>query len=65
MSSAGTLLVVTRAVTLLNAAITLAGNSKKYRALIAKAINENRDITDAELSQLASDAQEAIDRLKP
>lgn len=65
MSSASTLLMVTRAVALLNAALALVGNSEKYRALIAKAIAEDRDITDAELEQLSADADEAIDRLKP
>lgn len=65
MSSASTLLVVTRAVTLLNAALALVGNSEKYRSLIANAIEEGRDITDEELAGLEEDAQEAIDRLKP
>lgn len=65
MSSASTLLVITRAVALLNAAIILTGNSEKYRALIAKAVEENRDITDEELAGLGDDAQDAIDRLAP
>lgn len=65
MSSASTLVVVTQAVSLLNAAITLAGNSEKYRNLIATAVAEGRDITDDELAELRNDAQEAIDKLAP
>jgi hypothetical protein len=64
-STATTLLVITRGIALLNAAILLAGNSEKYRALIAKAVSEDRDITEAELQQLSDDADDAIERLKP
>lgn len=61
--TAQALLVVTRLISAVNAVITLAGNSQKYRDLIAKAIAENRDLSDDELLQLRKDAQGAIDRL--
>lgn len=64
-STASTLIVISRAVSLLNAALLLAGNSEKYRALIASAVSEGRDITDDELEQLGADAQDAIDKLAP
>lgn len=64
-STVTTLLVISRAVSLLNAALMLAGNSEKYRALIARAVAEGRDITEEELVQLSADAQYAIDKLAP
>jgi hypothetical protein len=66
MSSAvTTLMVLSQAVTLLNAAVLLAGNSEKYRALVANAVAEGRDITNSELEQLSDGAQSAIDKLAP
>jgi len=64
-STVTTLMVLSQAVTLINAAILLAGNSEKYRALIASAVAEGRDITEEELGQLSADAQSAIDKLAP
>lgn len=56
-------LVVSRLLTALDAAIQLAGNSQKYRELVASAVAEGRDLTDTELDTLRDDAQAAIDRL--
>ena len=64
-SVAGALTIITRSIALLNAAIVLTGNSEKYRELVARAVNENRDITDLELQRLARDAEDAIEKLKP
>jgi hypothetical protein len=64
-STVTTLLVISRVVSLLNAALILAGNSEKYRALIASAVAEGRDITEEELEHLSADAQSAIDKLAP
>jgi hypothetical protein len=64
-STATTLMVLSQAVALLNAAVMLAGNSEKYRTLIANAVAEGRDITEGELKGLSDDAQSAIDKLAP
>lgn len=58
-----TLLIITRAVTLLNSAIALSASTAKYRRTIALAVAENRDITDMELEALRQDAVDSVEDL--
>lgn len=53
--------IIVQAVTLINALIDLLNVSKEYRATIALAIAEGRQITESELDTAAKDAQSAID----
>ncbi|MCK9468218.1 MAG: hypothetical protein M0Q49_02270 [Porticoccaceae bacterium] len=62
-SAADAALLVARLITALDAAIRLANNSAKYRALVAKAVADGRDLTADELDSLQWDAQAAVDRL--
>lgn len=55
--------VINGAISVIDAALMLAGNAQKYRAVVARAIAEGRDLTDAELAELRADAQAAVDRL--
>lgn len=49
------------ALVVLNAAIATAENVDKYRAVIAQAVAEGRDVSDVELAQAASGLNAAID----
>lgn len=62
-NAADVLLIVSRLITVLDSAITLSGNSEKFRKMVAKAVAEGRDLTYDELNELRSDAQEAVDKL--
>lgn len=62
-STAATLKVLTGAISLIDAALSLAGNAQKYRAMVGRAIAEGRDLTAAELAELHADAQASIDQL--
>lgn len=62
-NAADAALLVARLITALDAAIRLAGNTAKYRELVARAVAEGRDLTESELDALRDDAQAAIDRL--
>lgn len=61
--TADAVLVISRLITAIDAAIRLAGNSQKYREIVAKAVAEGRPLTESELDALRDDAQAAIDRL--
>jgi hypothetical protein len=50
-------------VSLLNAGLTLAANSQKYRDMVANAVREGRDLSPEELESLRNDAQTAVDKL--
>ena len=52
---------ISDALALLNTAIAAAGNAEKYRAVIAQAVAEGRDVSDTELAQAAGDLDAAID----
>lgn len=62
-NAADALLVITRLLSALEAAMAVAGNAQRFRALVSQAVAEGRDLTDAELNELRADAQAAIDRL--
>jgi hypothetical protein len=49
------------ALALLNAAIATAANADKYRAVVAQAVAEGRDVSDDELAQASTDLGAAID----
>ena len=63
MNPAQVAVVLSQMVSLLNAGLTLAANSQKYREMIAKAISEGRDLSPEELDSLRNDAQAAVDKL--
>ncbi len=63
-NAADALLLVTRLLSALDAAIQVAGNSEKFRTLLATAVAEGRDLTDAELAGLRADAHAASDQLE-
>jgi len=52
---------IATAVTLLNALISAAQNAEKYRAAVAHAVAEGRDISNDELAQAAQDLDSAIE----
>lgn len=62
-SAADALLVVSRLLTAMNAAVELAGNTEKYRALVATAVAEGRDLNDDDIAELRSDAYDATNRI--
>ena len=53
--------LVIQALALVNGLIKMAGDSQEYRAAIAKALAEGRDITEDELVTAENDAFAAID----
>jgi len=63
MNPAQVAIVVSQMVSLLNAGLTLAANSQKYRDMVAKAVSEGRDLSPEELASLRIDAQTAVDKL--
>ncbi|MAL97159.1 MAG: hypothetical protein CL583_01795 [Alteromonadaceae bacterium] len=63
-NAADALLIIARLLSAMDAAIVLAGNSQKYRELIANAVKEGRDLSQDELEALRTAAQDAIDRLQ-
>ena len=56
----GTLSLVTGTIAVLNGLLLLSENGAKYRARVAAAIAENRDLTVEELDDLKQDAIDAI-----
>lgn len=62
-NAADALLLVNRLLSAMDIALRLSENSDKYRAVVANALAEGRDLTDAELAELRRDAQDAVDRL--
>ncbi|MDX1496954.1 MAG: hypothetical protein R3352_05315 [Salinisphaeraceae bacterium] len=62
MSTANTLKIISGAITVINGLISLTENSAKYRQMVANAIAEGRDVSEAELDSLESSAREAIAR---
>ena len=62
-NAADVLLIVSRLITVLDSAITLSGNSEKFRKLVADAVAEGRDLSYEELHELRKDAQNAVDKL--
>lgn len=58
MSTAKT---IADALSILNAAIAVAGNIEKTRIIVADAVAAGRDISDAELAAAAGDLDAAID----
>lgn len=63
-NAADAALLVSRLITALDAAIQFAGNSQKYREVVARAVAEGRDLNEFELDALRDDAQAAINRLE-
>lgn len=57
------LLLVSRLLSAMDIAIRLSENSAQFRAMVAQAIAEGRDLSDEELATLRNDARAAIDRL--
>jgi hypothetical protein len=53
--------VIADALALLNAAIATAANADKYRAVVAQAVAEGRDVSDEELAQASADLSASID----
>lgn len=62
MSTAATLKTISGAISVINGLISLTENSAKYRQMVANAIAEGRDISEAELNALENSAREAIAR---
>lgn len=62
-NAADAALLVSRILTVLDAAIQMTGNAAKYRQIVGQAIAEGRDLNDAELDALRDDARAAVDRL--
>lgn len=62
-NAADALLLVNRLLSAMDIALRLSENSDKYRAVVANALAEGRDLTDAELAELRRNAQDAVDRL--
>lgn len=52
---------ISNALTLLNLAIAAVENSDTYRRVVAQAVAEGRDISDAELAQAAAELDAAIE----
>ena len=63
MNPAQVAIVLSKTVSLLNAGLTLAANSQKYRYMVANAVREGRDLSPEELESLRADAQTAVDKL--
>ena len=63
MNPAQVAIVLSQMVSLLNAGLTLAENSQKYRYMVANAVREGRDLSPEELDSLRTDAQIAVDKL--
>ena len=63
MNPAQAAVVLSQMVSLLNAGLTLAANSQKYRDMVANAVREGRDLSPEELESLRNDAQTAVDKL--
>ena len=63
MNPAQVAIVLSQMVSLLNAGLTLADNSQKYRDMVANAVREGRDLSPEELESLRNDAQIAVDKL--
>ncbi len=57
------LILVNRLISAMDIAIRLSASSAKFRAMVAQAIAEGRDISDEEIAELRADAQAAVDRL--
>jgi len=53
--------LVQGALTALNVALGVAHASEKYRAVVAQAVAQGRDVSDAELEQASADAEAALD----
>lgn len=60
---ADALLVIARLLSAVNVAIQVAGNSEKFRALVAQAVAENRDLSDDEIASLRHDAYDAVNKI--
>lgn len=58
-----TLLLISRLITALDLAIQMSDQHARYRELVANAVAEGRDLTDAELAELRAEARESIDKL--
>ena len=58
--STQTLAIVAKTIGVLNGLISLTANAQQYRAAIADAIKEGRDLTEDELDILESQAYDAI-----
>ena len=63
MSTSSTLLAVSQALAVVNTLIALSGNSKHFRAMVARAVEEGRTLSGDELNSLKDEAQGAVDRL--
>ena len=59
-SAADALLVVSRLLSALNVAVNLANNTEKFRAIVATALAEGRDLNDEEIAELRRDAVDAV-----
>lgn len=63
MSTSSTLLAVSQALAVVNTLITLSGNEQRFRAMVARAVEEGRTLSGDELNSLKGEAQGAVDRL--